>query len=140
MRSFIAKRSCADLYATGVRQDGIYTVYPEDGMGSLEVRCDMTTDGGGWTVFHRRYDGSQDFYLGWSDYKAGFGNLVGEFWFGLDKIHRLTNSGQNDLRVDMMDFSNDVGYAKYESFSVADESDKYRLTVGAFSGKFRLSN
>ena len=120
-------------------QDGIYTIDPDDGMGSLEVRCDMTTDGGGWTVFQRRYDGSQGFFQGWEKYKAGFGNLVGEFWFGLDKIHRLTNSGQNVLRIDLMNFNNRAFYAKYESFSVAGESEQYRLTVGAFSRNFMIT-
>ncbi|XP_028413283.1 fibrinogen C domain-containing protein 1-like [Dendronephthya gigantea] len=125
--------SCAYLYNEGIRQDGIYTINP-DGQGSFQVRCDMSIDGGGWTVFQRREDGSQDFYLGWSDYKAGFGNLSGEFWLGLDKIHRLTKSGQNVLRVDLMDFNGAKRYAKYEMFSVADESDKYRLNIASYSG------
>jgi hypothetical protein len=130
-------RSCADLYKSGVRQDGVYTIDP-DGMGPFPVRCDMTIDGGGWTVFQRRQDGSEDFYLGWSDYKAGFGNLDDEFWLGLNKIHRLTKSGQDVLRIDLMDFNDAQRYAKYGTFSVADENDKYRLNVASYSGKFRL--
>ncbi|XP_028391586.1 ficolin-2-like isoform X2 [Dendronephthya gigantea] len=129
----ITGKSCADLYKLGVRQDDVYTINP-DGFGSFQVRCDMSTDRGGWTVFQRRQDGSQDFYRGWSDYKAGFGNLNGEFWLGLDKIHRLTKSGQNVLRVDLMDFNRAERHAKYRNFGVADESDKYRLTIGNYSG------
>ena len=72
-----------------------------DGLGEFEVYCDQKTAGGGWTVFQKRQDGSVDFYRGWSDYKRGFGNLNGEFWLGLDKIHPLTVSSSNKLRVDL---------------------------------------
>ena len=65
--------------------------------------CDQKTAGGGWTVFQKRQDGSVDFFLGWTDYKIGFGNLNGEFWLGLDKINRLTNSAKFRLRVDLED-------------------------------------
>ena len=98
----------------------------------------MSTDGGGLTVFQRRQGGSQNLYLGWSDYKAGFGDLDGEFWLGLNKINRLSQSGQNVLRVDLMDFSGAERYAKYATFNVADESDKFRLNVVVYSGILRL--
>ena len=126
-------KSCADLYKLGERKNGAYTIDP-DGMGPFKVRCDMKTDGGGWTVFQKRLDGSEDFSRGWSDYKAGFGDPNGEFWLGLDKIHRLSKSGQNVLRVDMMDFNGARRYAKYGKFSVADESDKYKLNIDSYSG------
>ena len=64
----------------------------------------METDGGGWTVFQRRQDGSVDFYRNWTDYEDGFGNLTGEFWLGLGKINCLTKEQSNTLRVDLGDF------------------------------------
>ncbi|CAB4025896.1 Hypothetical predicted protein, partial [Paramuricea clavata] len=91
-------------------------------------------DGGGWTLFQRRQDGSVDFYRGWSNYKVGFGNLTGEFWLGLDKIHRLTTSStQSILRIDMWDFAGTHAFAEYKNFSVASESDSYKLNIGNFS-------
>ena len=98
----------------------------------------MSTDGGGWTVFQRRHNKSVNFYRGWKDYKNGFGNLDGNFWLGLDKIHRLTKSGQNVLRIDMMDWTQNTAFAKYGSFSVASELNFYKLQLSGFSGKVGL--
>ena len=94
----------------------------------------METDGGGWTVFQRRQDGSVDFYRDWTDYENGFGNLTGEFWLGLSKIHHLTKEGSNTLRVDLGDFEGNTAYANYSTFSVSDGSTEYILTVGGYSG------
>ena len=93
----------------------------------------METDGGGWTVFQRRQNGSIDFYRYWTDYENGFGNLTGEFWLGLSKIHRLTKEGTNTLRVDLGDFEGNTVYASYSTFNVSDGSTEYILTVG-YSG------
>ena len=95
----------------------------------------METDGGGWTVFQRRQDGSVDFYRYWTDYENGFGDLTGEFWLGLSKIHCLTKEGSNNaLRVDLRDFFNNRAYANYSTFSVSDGSTEYTLLVGRYSG------
>ena len=95
----------------------------------------METDGGGWTVFQRRKDGSVDFYRNWVDYEEGFGDLNGEFWLGLSKIHRLTQDGTDyTLRVDLEDFENETRYAKYSTFNIGDNTTDYTITVGGYSG------
>ena len=105
-----------------------------DGRGSFNVYCDMRTDGGGWTVFQRRQDGSVDFYRGWNDYKSGFGQLTAEFWLGNDKIHRLTAARPSFLRVELEDWNGLRVYAKYRKFNIGDEQAKYRLEVGSYTG------
>ena len=94
----------------------------------------MVTDGGGWTVFQRRQDGSVNFYRFWTDYENGFGNLTGEFWLGLGKINRLTKEQSNTLRVDLGDFDGNTSYAQYTTFSVGNSTTGYTLTVGGYSG------
>ena len=117
----------------GNTQSGVYSVNP-DRKGSFNVYCDMRTDGGGWTVFQRRQDGSVDFYRGWNDYKSGFGQLTAEFWLGNDKIHRLTAARASSLRVELEDWNRVRVYAKYGKFNIGDEQAKYRLKVGSYSG------
>ena len=111
----------------------MYTINPDGGK-PIQVFCDMTTDGGGWTVFQKRLDGSVDFYLKWESYKNGFGDLSGEFWLGNDNLHRLTAADDVMLRVDLEDFEGHITYAEYTNFNVADEADKYRLLIGGYKG------
>ena len=60
-----------------------------------KVYCDTLTAGGGWTVIQRRQDGSVDFLnRGWLEFEEGFGELTGEFWYGLRSIHYLTSNGR----------------------------------------------
>ena len=126
-------KSCAELFQFGINSSGVYTIYPDGGK-PIQLLCDMTTDGGDWTVFQKRLDGSVDFYLGWESYKNGFGDLNGEFWVGNDNLHRLTAADDVILRVDLEDFDGNIGYAEYTTFKVADEGDKYRLLIGGYSG------
>ncbi|XP_035659055.1 ficolin-1-like [Branchiostoma floridae] len=129
-------RDCKDILDNDeTTPSGVYMVYPADNQGGFQVYCDMDTDGGGWTVFQRRQDGTVDFYRNWIDYKNGFpSNLNGEFWLGNDKLHRLTGQEAYSLRVDMEDVDGNTAYANYSSFSISAESDKYRLSIGGFSG------
>ena len=74
----------------------------------------METDGGGWTVFQHRMDGSVNFFLNWDDYVHGFGDTSGEYWLGLSKIHRLANSSApQELRVDLEDLETNNANAQY---------------------------
>ena len=132
--SFTVSKNCADIYKSGDKISGVYKIDP-DGLGEFEVLCDHKTAGGGWTVFQKRRDGSVDFFRAWDDYKRGFGNLNGEFWLGLDKIHRLTVSSSSKLRVDLEDIHGARAFAEYSSFSVASENAKYQLSLGSYTGE-----
>ncbi|XP_077821535.1 ficolin-2 isoform X4 [Macaca mulatta] len=128
---FSGPRTCKDLLDRGHFLSGWHTIYLPD-CRPLTVLCDMDTDGGGWTIFQRRVDGSVDFYRDWAAYKQGFGSRLGEFWLGNDNIHALTAQGTSELRVDLVDFEDNHQFAKYRSFKVADEKEKYNLVLGAF--------
>uniref|UniRef100_A0A8D0YQL6 Ficolin 1 n=1 Tax=Sus scrofa TaxID=9823 RepID=A0A8D0YQL6_PIG len=130
-REEVGPRTCKELLTRGHFLSGWHTIYLPDCQ-PLTVLCDMDTDGGGWTVFQRRSDGSVDFYRDWAAYKRGFGSQLGEFWLGNDHIHALTAQGTNELRVDLVDFEGNHQFAKYRSFQVAGEAEKYKLVLGGF--------
>ncbi len=110
--------------------DGIYEITVNEQ--KFDVFCDMTTDGGGWTVFQRRVNGNTDFYRPWNDYKNGFGDLNNNFWLGNDKIHLLSQGGK-ELKI-LMYLNNVEYFANYQNFTVSDVNDNYRLSFTGFSG------
>ncbi|XP_007952512.1 ficolin-1-like [Orycteropus afer afer] len=126
-------QTCKDLLTQGHTLSGWYTIFLPD-CRRLNVLCDMDTDSGGWTVFQRRIDGSMDFFRDWAAYKRGFGSQLGEFWLGNDNIQALTAQGTSELRVDLVDFEGNHQFAKYRSFKMAVETEKYRLILGDFVG------
>ncbi|XP_071836628.1 fibrinogen-like protein A [Apostichopus japonicus] len=94
----------------------------------------MESNGGGWTVIQRRSSASVNFYLGWTDYKNGFGNKNQDHWLGNKYIHSMTNQKTYQLRIDLRDSASSSYYAIYSTFSINNEADKYRLSVGSYSG------
>ncbi|XP_077972599.1 uncharacterized protein LOC120339625 [Styela clava] len=69
---------------------GVFDIYRNNN--KYEVYCDLTTDGGKWTVFQRRLDGTESFDRGWEEYAGGFGRKTGEFWLGNNR-YKCTFSG-----------------------------------------------
>ncbi|XP_071835775.1 uncharacterized protein [Apostichopus japonicus] len=130
----VLPKDCYELYVSGTRSDGVYTIYPDGWSSGIQVYCEMESNGGGWTVFQRRSSASVEFYRGWLDYKNGFGNKNQDHWLGNKYIHSLTNQKTYQLRIDLRDSASSSYYALYSTFSITDEADKYRLSVGSHSG------
>ncbi|EDW04312.1 GH13963 [Drosophila grimshawi] len=104
-------------------------------IGPVSVVCDSETAGPGWTVVQRRFNGTVDFFRKWSEYRSGFGDLEGEFFMGLEKLHRMTNSVHCELYIKLVDFHNVVRYAHYDNFSIGSEEEHYMLkSLGTYSG------
>lgn len=52
---------------------------------------------------------------------------------GLSNLHKITNSGHYDLRVDMRD-EGESAYAQYDKFTIAEPRTRYKVYMGAYSG------
>ncbi|KAF0301467.1 Techylectin-5B [Amphibalanus amphitrite] len=130
-------RDCSGLPVDS--PSGVYLLRPSGNnkQPPVEAYCDMATAGGNWTVIQRRDDikPHQDFYLGWTDYKEGFGNVTKEFWWGLEHLYQLTSSGrQYELRIDLEAFDGSRRYATYQQFRISSEVDGYTLRASDYSG------
>ena len=94
----------------------------------------------GWTIIQRRNTIS-DFNKEWKEYRTGFGCLNSNFWLGLEKIRRITNSATYKLYVavqfqdvDVMSLSGQsVRFAEYNSFSLGAESVNYKLSISSYN-------
>ncbi|XP_051892775.1 tenascin-like isoform X2 [Pristis pectinata] len=127
-------KDCSQTLLNGETSSGLQTIFLNGNRSQpLQVYCDMTTDGGGWMVFQRRENGQVDFFRNWKNYTAGFGNPSGEFWLGLENLHKITSEGRYQLRVDLQD-EGDTAYAVYDKFVVLDARSRYKLHIGAYRG------
>ncbi|XP_060559444.1 neurogenic locus Notch protein-like [Ruditapes philippinarum] len=108
---------------------GVYYIKLWQSHTTIQVYCDMDTDGGGWTVFQRRFNGSVDFYKSFYEYENGFGSLDGEFWLGLAYVQEMASQGQSELRLDLKAADDSTAYETYQNFksrSLANLYPSYR--------------
>jgi len=108
---------------------GVYTL--DLPSGNKNVTCDMNTAGGGWTVLQSRISNT-DFYKTWAEYKNGFGS-GSNFWLGNDTISEMT-VGNKELYVELGHHDGNVYNARYSTFNMANETNKYRLSLAGYSG------
>src|SRR5688572_20357910 len=89
----------------------------------------------GWLIIQKNGVGSI-FNRSWVDYRNGFGDPAGKyFWFGNKKLYQLLSSGNWKLRVEVQSSDTRKWYsAEYESFRLSDEVSKYTINVAGYTG------
>ena len=74
-------------------------------------------------------DASVSFERSWYEYVAGFGDVDGNFWLGLETIHNLTEAQPMKLQIDVVPFDIPAVSVPYPQFHVGDAASEYLLTI-----------
>lgn len=123
--------------------DGVYRfLVPERNEVQRDLHeryCAFATDGPVWTVIQSRgrsFDPPENFNRSWDEYRAGFGNLSRDFWFGNEFAHKILYRDDHELRVELQEAGEPLDWAEYPLFWLDSESYNYQLSV---AGEFRGS-
>ena len=130
--------SCCDLRVFQFREilpiSGVYTIR-KGSFDRARAYCDMNTTEGGWIVIQRNRLGSTvDFNRNYTDYERGFGNLSGDFWYGLEEMQCLTQRGVWEFRIDYEFMNRTKSYIHYTSFGVGVGVSGYPFSVLQYAG------
>ncbi|XP_017045098.1 fibrinogen C domain-containing protein 1 [Drosophila ficusphila] len=117
-----------------INENGLFTL-KVPGLDSFQVFCENKIAGPGWIVIQKRFSGNVSFFRNWEEYKDGFGDLMGEYFLGLEKIRALTALEPHELYIHLEDFDDTVKYAKFDEFAIGNEEDDYAMNaLGKYSG------
>ncbi|XP_001964959.3 fibrinogen-like protein 1 [Drosophila ananassae] len=121
---------CDEISPCPTASKGLFHIkLPE--VSAFEAPC----NGSGWMVIQRRMDGSVDFDRNWTQYRDGFGNLRGEFFLGLEKVHLITQSRHHELLIRLGKVNGSTDFVQYDNFRIGSEKDSYPLeSVGNPTG------
>ena len=122
---------CLDMHRLGYTKDGVYDINFNGN--HKKVFCDMTTEGGGWIVMQKRFDGSEDFNRDWADYKKGFGNVHGEHWLGNEFVHQYTSSYEAEMIAQATSFDDQL-YTVDFNFALTGEGTGYKFKRASCTG------
>ena len=117
---------CLDWRRLGHTQNGVY--YINFYGYRRKVFCDMTTDGGGWIVMQKRFDGSIDFDGNWTTFKDGFGDVYTEYWLGNEFVHQYTSHQPTEGLVEARNFSDVRAAVKLDNVVLSSEANTYTIT------------
>lgn len=125
--------SCSELKTKGYNKSGVFLL--------CGIRCDsyaycdQVTDGGGWLVIQRRKFGDENFDKTWDEYKDGFGDVDGDFWYGNKRVLKIANNTtRKQLRFDMCDNQENCVHATYSEFYLGGPDTKYSLNFQDYDG------
>ena len=95
---------CKHLHGRDWEVDVLMLIRRADINATLDITNTLLCDDE-WTIIQRRVNGDVNFDRPWDDYAAGFGDVDGSFWLGLQLMHTVTSSGNNQLHIYLESFT-----------------------------------
>lgn len=113
---------------------GIYKINVT-GLQPFDVLCNADIAGPGWTMIAQRQKGTVSFLKSWASYKEGFGDFADDFFIGMEKLHAITASQNQELYIYLEDFEGNFRHARYDDLLIGSECENYALVkLGIYSG------
>ncbi|XP_076471196.1 microfibril-associated glycoprotein 4-like [Babylonia areolata] len=125
---------CADWKSAGYTGHRVVWIHPVLSPNPFPMMCQLAWNRG---VVMTRWSGTPDFYRDWEQYAEGFGDVSGNHWLGLRKVHQLTQSRCYMLVV-QLNLANSTYYQRYyRNFTVSGERQHF---VMDFNSSFHWVN